>query len=135
MIHNRAERTVNENEIEQQLEIGPSLRKAGDSINGPISCCGLVIVNAFGRPLSLGFQSYFYFDCIDTDFRTGGGLSKEKAERCGHPDAASCRVLDQSSVVEWSQTIRVEYSPGYAKTIVFYSYSLTVYLVVNVASI
>eukprot|EP00984_Skeletonema_dohrnii_P019641 scaffold9445_cov78-Skeletonema_dohrnii-CCMP3373.AAC.2 len=35
--------------------------------------------------------SYFYFDCIDTDFRTGGGLSKEKAERCGRPDAASCR--------------------------------------------
>jgi len=34
--------------------------------------CGLVIVNAFGRPLVSGFQSYFYFDCIDTDFRTGG---------------------------------------------------------------
>eukprot|EP00985_Skeletonema_marinoi_P014023 scaffold7025_cov225-Skeletonema_marinoi.AAC.2 len=62
--------------------------------------CGLVIVNAFGRPLVSGFQSYFYFDCIDTDFRTGRGLSKEKPERCGHPDAASCRVLDQSSLVE-----------------------------------
>ena len=46
--------------------------------------CGLVIVNAFGRPLVSGFQSHFYFDCIDTDFRTGGGLSKEKAERCSH---------------------------------------------------
>ena len=78
--------------------------------------CGLVIVNAFGRPLVSGFQSYFYFDCIDTDFRTGGGLSKEKAERCGHPDAAylpstgsillSRMVLDHTNSVSKSSLDR-----------------------------
>eukprot|EP00985_Skeletonema_marinoi_P002464 scaffold1030_cov82-Skeletonema_marinoi.AAC.3 len=60
--------------------------------------------------------SYFYFDCIDTDFRTGGGLSKEKAERCGHPDAAylpstgsillSRMVLDHTNSVSKSSLDR-----------------------------
>eukprot|EP00984_Skeletonema_dohrnii_P013981 scaffold5852_cov68-Skeletonema_dohrnii-CCMP3373.AAC.5 len=45
--------------------------------------CGLVIVNAFGRPLVWGSRAISTLT-VCSDFRTGGGLSKEKAERCSH---------------------------------------------------